>query len=103
MHLTRYYGAYSNRSRRLWREGEEGAERVSVRIVEEDRAPPGRASWARLLRRVFEVDPLTCPACGTGMKIVSVITTPSVIGAILRHLRKTGNEDLWAARAPPAA
>jgi hypothetical protein len=29
-----------------------------------------RASWARLLRKIFEVDPLLC-TCGAQMKIVS--------------------------------
>ena len=37
------------------------------------------------------------------MKIVSVITTPLVIDRILRHLRRTGKDDLFEARAPPAA
>ncbi len=37
------------------------------------------------------------------MKIVSVITTPAVIDKILGHLRKTGKDDPFAARAPPAA
>jgi hypothetical protein len=37
------------------------------------------------------------------MKVVSVITTPAVIDRILRHLRKSAKDDLWGARAPPAA
>jgi len=64
---------------------------------------PSRASWARLLRRIFEVDPLLCAACGSEMKIVSVITEPNVIDAILRHLAKTGGRDPFEGRAPPAA
>ena len=64
---------------------------------------PSRASWARLLRRIFEVDPLLCPACGSEMKIVSVIMEPDVIDAILRHLKRTGMRDPFEGRAPPAA
>ena len=64
---------------------------------------PSRASWARLLRRIFEVDPLLCPACGSAMKIVSVIREHNVIDAILRHLAKTGGRDPFEGRAPPAA
>jgi hypothetical protein len=64
---------------------------------------PSRASWARLLRRIFEVNPLLCPACGSKMKIVSVITEPNVIDAILRHLARTGGRDPFEGRAPPAA
>src|SRR5439155_4928276 len=36
-----------------------------------------RASWARLLRKIFEADPLLC-SCGATMKIVSLITEPTV-------------------------
>ena len=86
--------------RRLYRPEEAEA---PDRGVERERLPASRASWARLLRMVFEVDPLVCVRCGAEMKIVSVITTPAVIDGILRHQRKTGKDDLWGARAPPAA
>jgi hypothetical protein len=99
MHMTRLYGAYSNRARKIYR-GEDGA--APVRVADADPLPKSRASWARLLRMVFEVDPLACPRCGAELKVVSVITTPAVIDKILRHLRKTGIEDPFAARAPPA-
>jgi hypothetical protein len=98
MHMTRFYGAYSNRARKIYR-GEDGS--APVRVVAADALPKSRATWARLLRMVFEVDPLACPVCGAEMKVVSVITTPSVIDGILRHLRKTGKDDPFAARAPP--
>jgi hypothetical protein len=39
-----------------------------------------RGSWARLLRRIQEVDPLTCPRCGNELKVVAVITGPAVVG-----------------------
>ena len=72
-------------------------------MIDPQPRPAGQASWARLLRQVFEVDLMVCPRCSTPMRIVSVITTPAVIDAILRHVRKTGKDDLWGARAPPAA
>jgi len=99
-HMVRYYGAYANRARKLYR-SEDGD--VGVQVIDREALPAGQASWARLLRQVFEVDPLACPRCSTPMRIVSVITTPSVIDAILGHMRKTGKDDLWGARAPPAA
>jgi len=37
------------------------------------------------------------------MKIVSVITEPDVIDAILRHLGRTGGRNPFEGRAPPAA
>ncbi len=98
MHMTRFYGAYSNRARRSYR-GEDGAS--PVRVVEAEPVPESRASWARLLRMVFEIDPLSCPRCGAEMKVLGVITTPAVVAGTLRHLRKTGKDDLFEARAPP--
>jgi hypothetical protein len=98
-HQVRYYGAYSNRARRIYR-GEGGS---PVRIAETESLPKSRASWARLLRMVFEVDPLSCPRCSAPLRIVSVITSAAVIDEILRHLRRTGKDDLHGARAPPAA
>ena len=72
-------------------------------------APPGsaealrRQAWARMLRKVFEVDPLRCPRCGTEMEVVAWITKPSVVDAILRHRREHGLVSPFEARAPPAA
>ncbi|MEE8104664.1 MAG: hypothetical protein V3T86_03920, partial [Planctomycetota bacterium] len=42
-----------------------------------------RRSWARLLRKVLEVDPLLCPDCRVEMQIVSVITETVVVDSIL--------------------
>ena len=45
-----------------------------------------RRSWARLIRQVYEVDPLVCPRCGGTMKVLAVIERPAVIQQILAHL-----------------
>jgi hypothetical protein len=37
-----------------------------------------RSTWARLIRKIFETDPLLC-ACGGRMRIVSFITDPRVV------------------------
>jgi hypothetical protein len=44
-------------------------------------------SWATLVKRVFEVDPLQCPQCGSRMKVVSFIKRcqRDVVEKILRH------------------
>ena len=101
--LVRYYGAYSNRARRLYRvpEKEEGGRggREDPRDLDSDFAKARRRSWARLLRRIVEVDPLLCPDCGAKMRIVSVITDPEVVDRILGHLARHDAD----ARAPPDA
>jgi hypothetical protein len=63
-----------------------------------------RSSWARLIRKIFEVDPLLC-ACGARMKIVSLITEPRVVDRILRHRESEHCQakDPFEPRAPPRA
>jgi len=121
-HLVRYYGVYANRAGKIWRKRITGEEdrrstRSSRRLKwAEPRAgslPPGeagtpaptsrRASWARLPKKVFEVDPLLCPRCGARLQLVSVITEPEVVDKILAHRKRTGAENraLFHERAPP--
>ncbi len=47
---------------------------------------PARISWARLLKRVFDVDVEHCPNCGGALKIIAAIDDPPVIVKILSHL-----------------
>lgn len=49
-----------------------------------------RAAWARLIAKVYEVNPLECVKCGSPTKILAVITDPEEIKKILRHLVKIG-------------
>ena len=53
-------------------------------------------SWARLLKRVFDIDVECCPHFGGTLKIIAAIVDPSVIAKILAHLG-------LPARAPPRA
>ena len=46
-----------------------------------------RLPWARLLKRTLRVDGLDCPRCHAQMVLLALITRPSVIERILRHLR----------------
>jgi len=55
-----------------------------------------RLNWAKLLRRVFEIDLEHCPNCGGELKIIAAILEPPVIEKILTHLG-------LQARAPPCA
>ena len=56
----------------------------------------GRLSWADLMRRVFAIDVLECPACGGRMRVIAAIEDPRAIRAILDCLG-------LPARAPPPA
>ena len=46
----------------------------------------GRMRWAALLRRVFEVDALRCPRCGSTMRLIAAIEDPDVARRILECL-----------------
>ena len=50
--------------------------------------------WAALLQRVFEVDALRCPRCGSTMRLIAAIEDPMVARKILECLK-------LPARAPP--
>ena len=59
-------------------------------------------TWAMLIKRVYEVDPLCCPECGGQMKVVSFIEPPQadVIEEILNgHQSGALVGGLWQARA----
>ena len=53
-----------------------------------------RSAWARLIAKVYGVDPMICPKCGAEMKVIAVIQDPDEIKRILVHLAKIG-------RSPP--
>jgi hypothetical protein len=93
-HSVRYYGFYSNvargkRKRAAPAEPSPSGEALKVETTPEraDRAVL-RRRWAKMIRRVYEVDPLMCPRCGGEMRLVGFITEPAVIKRILDHLRK---------------
>ena len=57
---------------------------------------PARLSWARLLKRVFEIDLQHCPNCGGKLKLIAPTVEAPLIGRTLTHLG-------LQARAPPRA
>ncbi len=106
--LVRYYGWYSNRMRgdRKKQQEMEG-EKVTIedsRIIDIRNYKPKRIPqlmWRECIRKVWEVDPLTCPKCAGEMKIISFIYKKTVIQKILTHLNIF--EEKKNQRAPPAA
>lgn len=88
---VRYMGKYSARSR--------GAKRLALDtpgpLPETDPPPKPSSAWARCIKQVFEIDPLTCKKCGGKMKIKAFITDTREITRIADNL------GLQAWRAPP--
>jgi len=55
-------------------------------------------SWARLIKKIYEVDPLLCPKCGGSMRIIAFIEDDKVIRKILDWL---GINEFKRDRPPP--
>jgi len=72
--------------------------RSSPTGADEVSASAAKRAWARLIKQVYEADPLICPKCTGPMRIIAFIEQPEVIEKILTHL------GLWPAQAhsPPA-
>ncbi|MFH1480311.1 MAG: transposase [Pseudomonadota bacterium] len=87
--MVRYYGFYSKVSRGR-RKQENRDERIPC-ILEpvedpdfsgDESSRESRKNWARLIQKIYEVDPLTCPRCSGKMKIISVIEDEELIKKI---------------------
>ena len=91
----RYYGHYSNVTRgRLKKEEDE----PQFQIIE-DESPRGlNRSWARLIQKIYEVDPLICPRCGGDMRIIAFIEDYKIVKKILDYL---GIYEFGKKRSPP--
>jgi len=91
---VRYYGFYANSVRGRLRKRQE-AEPIPTVLEPVISCEAFRRNWARLVRKVYETDPLLCPRCQREMRIVAAIENPEVIRRILEHL------GLWLANARP--
>ena len=72
-HLVRYVGWYSSRAR--------GERAKALKVQEAAKTPTAaiepvsefaaraKAAWARLIRKVYEADPLECPKCKGPMRL----------------------------------
>jgi Zn finger protein HypA/HybF involved in hydrogenase expression len=81
-----YYGIYSNKSRGI---REKTRQAAKADIVIADTAPAKRScskKWAALIKKIYEVDPLSCPSCSQPMRIIAIIDQPEIIEKILKHL-----------------
>jgi len=52
-----------------------------------------------MIRKVYEVDPMTCPKCGGRMKVIAFLTDYQAVDRIIDHLKLT----FTAEKPPPPA
>lgn len=80
--------------------GENGKRKAAINDIPCILEPQGnekafRKSWARLIQKIYEVDPLIRPKCQGTMLVISAIDERQVIRAILEHL------GIWLVRSRP--
>lgn len=108
--MVRYIGWYSNRMRGDRLKSEEAQRECEEKVVEESeiiivrgfktkKVPP--LIWRECIKKVWEVDPLLCPHCGSLMKLVSFIYERNIIKKILDYLGLYERDKSKRNRAPP--
>ena len=92
--MVRYYEYYSNvTQRKLKKEDQDGL--IPCILEPDGSSKEYRKNWARLIQKIYEDDPPTCPKCLGKMKIISVIDNEDIIKKILKHL------SLWDSKPRP--
>jgi len=100
---VRYWAYYSNAARgKRCKAAEAGVRSQTSRRLDDDEfTRSSRLSWAKLIRRVYEVDPLLCPFCGAEMRILAFILDFATAKAIRDSLELPAQEPEPLAHAPP--
>ena len=92
--MARYYGYYSNVVR--GKRKKDGADDKIPGIIEPELTDKAfRKNWARLIQKIYAVDPLICPKCSGEMRVIAFIEDSGVIKKILKHL------GLWDVKRKP--
>ena len=91
VNLTRFHGVFAPNSkyRSMVTPARRGKRKKCQSVDEADQTPAEiRASmtWAKRLKRVFDIDIETCDKCGGDVRIIASIEDPIVIEKILTHL-----------------
>ncbi|MCJ7538712.1 MAG: hypothetical protein MUO88_03510 [Desulfobacterales bacterium] len=92
--MARYYGYYSNVARGKRKKACEN-DKIPCILESELSDKDFRRNWARLIQKIYEVDPLVCPKCSGEMHVIAFIEDPDVIKKILKHL------GLWYVKRKP--
>ena len=101
VNLTRFHGVFApnSKSRAKITPARRGKRKRACFADETDQTPAEkRASmtWAKRLKRVFNIDIETCDKCGSDVRIIASIEDPAVIQKILAHLDNTARSAVAA-------
>jgi hypothetical protein len=86
LHLIRFHGVPAPNAKLRREIVPTPPEQATDPASDHAQGAPARVSWARLLKRVFDIDIEHCPNCGGALKIIAAIEDPPVIVKILSHL-----------------
>ena len=110
IHLTRFHGVLAPNSK--YRSQIVPCEKEQKQVDEDqnpdsikndDQSKSRRSSWAKLLKRVFQIDVEKCGACGGRVKIIAAIKKKEVIERILDHIGVPSvPPEIASSRGPPA-
>ena len=92
--MVRYYGHYRNVSRGERRKQDQDGLIPSI-LDPDGSSREHKKNWARLIQKIYELNPLTCVKCGGRMHIIAFIETAEIIEKILKHL------GLWDVKPRP--
>jgi len=92
--MFRYYGYYSNAARGKLKKADVD-DKIPCILEPELTDKTCRKNWARLIQKIYEVDPLTCAKCQGRMRVIAFINDQDVIRKILEHL------NLWDVKRKP--
>ena len=95
LHLIRFHGVLAPHAKLRAAIVPDAVRPTSEPAHEDAHGKAQRMTWARLLKRVFDIDVEHC-VCGGRLKIIAAIEDPVVIARILTHLG-------LPSRAPPRA
>ncbi len=93
LHLIRFHGVLAPNAK--WRskvvpQAPDHAKALSATATDCQEPPaqgrPMRLGWAKLLKRVFNLDLTHCPHCGGELRIIAAIVQRKAIEKILNHL-----------------
>ena len=92
---VRYFGLYANAHR--GKAHKVKPDKHASIIIEEESPRIPRRGWAEMIRKVYELNPLTCPRCQGEMRIIAFLSNYAVVDRIIQHLKLT----FVAERPPP--
>ena len=110
-HTRQYFGRYSNaaRGKRRKTAASDGADPAAGTDSDtEGSRRECRRSRARLIQKVYEVDPLACPDCGGRLKVIAFIHAPHTIrresarevgDGVVRHVQANHGRTRWPRRS----